>query len=94
MSNNKALFSSKDTIKILSKIFDKSGWIIEKVGIVNNLKKLDFKSYKLNELDSAKLFKCRRDKEKNKVAYYLDKKLVCYMETGLAQRPIWFCKRK
>lgn len=94
MSNGKAIFSSNDTIKILKMIFDNSGWIVKKVGVINDLKNLDYQSYNIEEVNSIRLFKCRRDKEKNKVAYYSNQKLVSYMQTGLAQRPIWFCQKK
>ena len=75
-------------------IFDNSGWIVKKVGVINDLKNLDYQSYNIEEVNSIRLFKCRRDKEKNKVAYYSNQKLVSYMQTGLAQRPIWFCQKK
>ncbi len=94
MSNNNAIFPSESTISFLKKIFDESGWIIKNVGVIKNLKKLKYESYNLDEIDSIELFKCKRDKEMNKVAYYSNKKLVSYMQTGLAQRPLWFCQNK
>lgn len=93
MREGKAIFSSDDTINFLTMIFDKSGWIVEKIGVIDDLKNLNYKTYYNDEINSIKLFKCRRDKN-NMVGYYKNGRLINHMLTGLAQRPLWLCKTK
>lgn len=93
MREGEAIFSSDDTISLLTMIFDKSGWVVEKIGVIDDLKNLNYETYNQGETNSIKLFKCRRDKN-NMVGYYKNGKLINHLLTGLAQRPLWLCKKK
>lgn len=93
MMKGKAIFPSIKVIDIFKNIFDKSGWKINNIGVINNLDTLDYVNYLEKDIPKIKLYNCKRDKMNNKVAYYYDKKYVSHLTTGLAQRPLWFCQK-
>ena len=91
-ANGEAIFNSDEVLKIMNTIFSKSGWEVIKIGIIEDLNKLEYKNYLNKNLDSIKLFKCIRNKKTNLVDYFYNRKFVKSLKSGFAQRPIWVCK--
>ena len=92
--NGSSIFDSKETIPFIRSLLMESGWKILKIGIIEDLNKLTYKSYDESEIKKIKVFNCSRNKKTNLVDYFLDGVLVSSLLTGLAQRPLWFCKKK
>jgi hypothetical protein len=74
-------------------LLQESGWSIVAVGVVSDFEKLSYDSYAVDELHGAPIIHCRRNMSTDLVDYFLGDQCVAEMITGLAQRPIWLCKK-
>ena len=89
MNGSSISLKRNDSIRSLLMEF----WKILKIGIIEDLNKLTYKTYDESEIKNKSAFNCSRNKKTNLVDYFLDGVLVSSLLTGLAQRPL-FCKKK
>jgi len=92
MWNNQPLFPSEAAVHYVKKLLGKANWGILTIGVIEDYKQLYYKNYGLKEIDQIARIYCRRNKQTKLVDYFLDGKLIASFKTGLAQRPLWFCR--
>lgn len=89
---NQNYFENKETYKILPFILNKAGWKIIKIGVIKFSKsKLNYKTYKMNEIKKIPTISCKRNKKGDKVIYYNKTKKIFTYESGFLQRPLFWC---
>tara|TARA_B100000035_G_C21016430_1_gene562049 strand:+ start:422 stop:1261 length:840 start_codon:yes stop_codon:yes gene_type:complete len=94
MRNGKPLFASEDSIEVVSKILDDSGWSVDTVGMLKDLStyNLDYESYLMSDIDEIPRYQCRRNPQTDKVEYLnLQTSSKTFLATGLGNRPLWIC---
>jgi len=74
-------------------LLQESGWTVVTVGVVSDFKGLRYDSFAADDLHRAPVIHCRRNAGTGLVDYFQADQRVAEMITGLAQRPIWLCRR-
>lgn len=88
----KRLFENTEAPEYLASILRNSGWEVTHIGICSNLPNLTISSYSLDQINSIPRIWCQRNRTTHLVDYYYQDKVVASFSTGLAQRPIFFCR--
>jgi len=88
------LFPGLESVPYLKNLLEESGWEVVAVGVNQNLPELNYTTYKGEGMVKAPLYHCARNTETNLVDYFQNDQKVASLETGLAQRPLWFCRRR
>lgn len=94
MWKNKPLFPSEIAVSFVAKLLENSNWEVKAIGVVEDLSKLQYTTFLPEKIDEIPQIYCRRNSKTKLVDYFLEDKVIGSLITGLAQRPIWFCRSR
>jgi hypothetical protein len=94
ISSEGRLFPMEESISYMHSLFQKSGWQVKSVGLIEDFKEMKYRTYENKDLDKIHMTKCFRNSETGLVDYFRHEELCASLHTGLAARPIWYCEKK
>lgn len=87
------LCSGDHVLPFTRDLLQESGWTVVAAGVVSDFERLHYDSFAVDDLHRAPVIHCRRNVGTGLVDYFQADQQVAEMITGLAQRPIWLCRR-
>jgi len=92
MWNGEPLFPGADAVPFTAELLENSNWRVESIGVIDDLETLEYATFMVDEIGEIPRIYCRRNPGSNLVDYYLEGEVIGNFRTGLAQRPLWFCR--
>jgi hypothetical protein len=92
VADNRSLFPTEQAVSFVFNLLSTAGWTPLRFGTVEDLVLLTYVSRDARRRAQARTYVCRRNPATNMVEYRVGGRLVGSLITGLANRPIWFCK--
>jgi len=87
-----SLFSGENSIHFLFELLNDGNWEVLSIGVIDDPNNLVYSTYSASEIDRVPRIYCRRNRMTDLVDYFLDGTVIASLKTGLAQRPLWFCR--
>lgn len=91
--DDQAIFDSETAAMFIAQAIRETGWIIDKVGVIENYDSMRYQAYTEADLVEIKKVKCRRNNTSNRVEYSVCGNIIAELKTGMAQRPLWFLRK-
>lgn len=93
MQSGEPLFAGDEIVPFTRELLEDSGWQVNQLGLIIDFDELTYESFADTEIARAPVFHCRRNQDTGLVDYFHKGQCVASLMTGLAQRPLWLCRR-